>query len=71
MSDKGYESPEAAVLAEWDQHPDAEVRVVEVRFTDARNAVVITDTEPSHRMTKLHNAYRVWMGVHRRPQLSA
>jgi hypothetical protein len=50
MSEKGYESPEAAALAEWDQYRNAEVRVVEVRFTDAKNAVVVTDTEPSHPM---------------------
>ena len=50
MSDDGYDSPEAAALAEWDEYPNVQVRVVAVRFIDAKNAVVITDTEPSHPM---------------------
>jgi hypothetical protein len=51
MSEATHDTPEAAVLAEWAEYPNAGVRVVEVRFTGTKNAVVITDTQPSHPMT--------------------
>jgi hypothetical protein len=50
MLEEGFPTPEEAVLAEWDQHPQAEARVLRVEYLDDEHAVVITDTTPSHPM---------------------
>jgi hypothetical protein len=50
VSTAGFETPEAAALAEWDAYPSANVRVVETRYKNKSNAIVITDTDPTHPM---------------------
>ncbi len=44
----GYRTPEDAALAEWEDHPEAAARVISVDYRDDNNAVVVTDTVPSH-----------------------
>ena len=46
----GYATPERAVLAEWDDYPEAEARVISIEYRDDNSAVVVTDTVPSHPM---------------------
>jgi hypothetical protein len=46
----GFKTPEEATLAEWDNLPKAEVRVLSVEYSDEDHAVVVTDTVPSHPM---------------------
>lgn len=50
MADNCYDSLEAAALAEWDAYRNVVVRVVGVDLLDEENAVVFTDTDPSHPM---------------------
>lgn len=44
----GYPTPEDAALAEWEDDPEAAARVISVDYRDDSNAVVVTDTVPSH-----------------------
>lgn len=46
----GYPTPEDAALAEWVDYPGVVASIVSVEYVDANNAVVITDTVPSHPM---------------------
>jgi hypothetical protein len=48
VPEDGFATPEEAALAEWDPYPQAEARVVSVKYLDAQHAVVVTDTTPSH-----------------------
>ncbi len=48
--DAGYPSSEDAALAEWEDYPKAAARIITVEYRDENNAVVVTDTVPSHRM---------------------
>lgn len=50
MINLGYRTPEEAALAQWDKYPRADVRVIEVRYEGDHDAVVVTDTDPSHPM---------------------
>jgi hypothetical protein len=50
VSDESYPTPEAAALAEWDAYPQAEAKVLSVEYAGEDDAVVITDTVPSHPM---------------------
>lgn len=50
MTDNAHDTPEEAVLAEWDRYPNANARIVEVRYKDADHAVVVTETDPSYPM---------------------
>jgi hypothetical protein len=47
---ESYPTPEEAVLAEWRELPHAKVRVLSVEYSNENEAVVVTDTEPSHPM---------------------
>ncbi len=46
----GYPTPEDAALAEWEDHPEVAARVISFEYRDVSNAVVVTDTVPSHPM---------------------
>lgn len=50
MEARAFVTPEEAAMAEWDAYPNAQARVIRVEYTDEVNAVVITDTVPSHPM---------------------
>lgn len=45
-----YATPEEAALAEWERIPGAQARVVEVLYVGQDEAIVITETVPSHEM---------------------
>ena len=45
-----YPTPEEAALAQWDKYPQAEARVIRVRYVDENHVIVVTDTVPSHPM---------------------
>jgi hypothetical protein len=47
---RAYPTPEEAALAEWDDYPQAEARVLDVTYVGKNEADVITDTVPSHPM---------------------
>ncbi|MCA1683012.1 MAG: hypothetical protein LC685_03325 [Actinobacteria bacterium] len=46
----GYPTPEEAALAEWDDYPGAAARIISVTYSGENEAVVVTDTVPSHPM---------------------
>jgi hypothetical protein len=48
VTEEGYPTPEAAALAEWADLPQAEARLISVKYQGTTRAVVVTDTWPSH-----------------------
>lgn len=50
MATHTFPTPQDAALAEWTDMPQAQARILSVRYLDEDHAVVITDTEPSHPM---------------------
>lgn len=65
MDEAGYRTPEEAVLAEWDDYPGAAARVISVTYSGENEAVVVTDTVPSHPMWNycMHTA-QGWVFTH-------
>jgi hypothetical protein len=51
VASEGHPTPEAAALAEFEDIPQAQARVVSVEYLSDDEAVVVTDTLPSHRMS--------------------